>query len=411
MELMDHQIDARDQLRNGSILWGGTGSGKSATAVAYYDKVERPKDVVVITTAKKRDSLDWQKEFMHIGISDSVFLEDESYFEISGALTVDSWNNIKDYEHLENCFFIFDEQRVIGYGAWVKSFLKIAKKNTWILLSATPGDTWLDYAPVFIANGFYKNITDFKMKHVIYEPFRKYPVIQGYINEAKLIHLRNTVLVEMPYQKHTIPIHNWMYERYDKELVKRVVQDRWHVYENRPIKDVAEMFRVCRRVVNSDPSRLELIKKLLTVHPRLIIWYNWDYELEILRTLKDVVPVYEWNGKVKHPNATFEDEERWVYLVQYVAGSEAWNCTKTDAMVLYSLTYSYKNFIQAQGRNDRLDTPFTYLYIYLLLTHSLTDLAVKRSLDNKKDFNEKKWVRNEGISMEDFGDVFDDKTG
>lgn len=393
IELMDHQKKAVEELENGNILWGGTGDGKSVTALAYYMKNECPKDIYIITTAKKRDSGDWQHEAIKFGLSEDFFIEEEGYKKYWGILTVDSWNNIGNYLDVENAFFIFDEQRVVGTGSWVKSFIKIAKKNNWILLSATPGDTWLDYAPVFIANGFYKNITDFKTKHVIYEPFRKFPVVQGYLNETKLELLRNHILVEMQFEKHTERMMNWIDVGYDFDKFKRVYKDRWHIYEDRPLKDVSELFRVMRKLVNSDPSRLEIIKKLLTCHDRLIIYYNFDYELEILRTLHDHIPVYEWNGHKKDHNATFEHEPRWVYLVQFVAGAEAWNCTATDAMVLYSLTYSYKNFQQVLGRIDRLNTPYTILYYYILVSNSIVCRAIRKSLDLKKSFNERKFIR------------------
>lgn len=391
MELMDHQIEARDQLSSGKILWGGMGSGKSATALAYYVKEQAPKHIYIITTAKKRDSLDWEKEAASFGISGSVFIEDEEYTKHLGVLTVDSWNNVRNYVDIKDAFFIFDEQRVVGHGSWVKSFQKIAKNNDWILLSGTPGDNWLDYAPVFIANGFYQNITDFKRQHVLYESFVKFPKIRGYLGEHKLEMLRNHVLVEMPFKSHTEPMHNWLDVGHDKELFKRVYKDRWHVYEDRPIKDVAELFRVMRKVVNSHESRLEMIRKLLTCHDRLIIFYNFNYELDILRTLDRYldIPVLEYNG---HRKDSLPEQGRWIYLVQYVAGGEGWNCTTTDAMVLYSLTYSYKNYKQAMGRIDRLDTPYTILYYYLLVSDSIIDRGIKRALSLKRNFNERKFV-------------------
>jgi hypothetical protein len=390
MELMDHQKLAVEQLDTGKVLWGGVGSGKSATAMAYYWEKQRPKHLYIITTAKKRDSLDWEKEAAQYGISDSIFLDDDAYTNHAGILTVDSWNNLHNYVDIEDAFFIFDEQRVVGYGSWVKSFIKIAKRNDWILLSGTPGDTWTDYMPIFVANGWYKNKTDFDRQHVLYEPFRNYPVIRGFLNVTKLEMMRNNVLVEMPYLKHTKPMINWIDVDCDMALFKKAYKERWHIYEDRPIKDVGELFRVLRRLVNSDPSRLEFIKKLMRCHDRLIIFYNFDYELDILRTLNGDIPVYEWNGHRKDHNSTFEGEQRWVYLVQYVAGAEAWNCTTTDAMVLNSLTYSYKNFIQAQGRIDRLDTPYTYLYYYLLLSNTIVDRRIKLAMKEKRNFNERR---------------------
>lgn len=390
---MEHQIKAVKELRNGNILYGLVGSGKTRVAVKYYEEHEAPKDIYVITTAKKRDDWDWQKEFalIHVGTEESRY----------GKLHVDSWNNIMKYVDVRDAFFIFDEQRLIGNGAWVKAFQKIAKKNThisvdeeppnnWIMLSGTPGDTWMDYAPVFIANGFFKNITEFRRKHVVMAPYSKFPKIQGYLNEHKLEMLRNHILVEMPYLRHTIRHDNWTDVDYDKELFRKVAVNRWHVFEDRPIKDAAEMFRIMRKIVNSDPSRLEMVKTLQKRHKRLIVFYNFNYELEMLRTLGLTIPIAEWNG---HKKEEIPDTEEWVYLVQYTAGAEGWNCTSTDAMAFWSLPYSYKVFEQAHGRIDRLDTKFRDLYYYLLVSHSVSDRGIKRSLEAQEDFQVLKFMR------------------
>jgi hypothetical protein len=388
VELMPHQERAIEQLGNGKVLWGGVGTGKSMTALAYYIKAEAPKDIYVITTAKKRDSLDWEGEAAKFGIGR------KQEASLAGSITVDSWNNIGKYTEIEDAFFIFDEQRLVGTGAWVKAFIKIAGKNRWILLSATPGDTWLDYAPVFIANGLYKNITEFKREHVVYAPFSKYPKVMRYVGTAQLERWRNLILVEMPYLKHTARIVTDVPVEYDPDMFQLVNKKRWNPYEEAPIKDVAELFRVMRKVVNSHPSRLDTIRELLKEHDRLIVFYNFNYELDILRQLHDQIEVAEWNGHVKDPVPT---GKRWVYLVQYVAGAEAWECVTTNAMVFYSLTYSYKNFEQSMGRIDRLNTPFAKLFYYVLLSKTPIDMSVRRSLKEKKHFNERKWAAENGL--------------
>lgn len=387
IELAEHQVEAVKNLGNGKILWGGVGSGKTITALSYYMEKEAPRDLYVITTAKKRDSLDWEGEAVKLGIS-----RVRDFSVTQAPIIVDSWNNIGKYIDVRGAFFIFDEQRLVGNGAWVKSFLKIARANRWILLSATPGDTWLDYVPVFIANGYYKNVTEFKRTHVIYEPFTKFPKIREYIGERKLEVLRNEVLVEMPWVRPTRRILNYLEVGYDKKQFELVWKQLWNPFENRPLIDVAEKYRVARKIVNSDPSRMTELRRLLSIHPKVIVFYNFNYELQILRELYAELPVGEWNGHRKTP---IPDTDRWVYLVQYVAGAEGWNCTETDAMVLYSLTYSYKNFMQAQGRIDRFGTKFVSLFYYVLVSHAPIDLGIKRALSQKKSFNEKEFEETE----------------
>lgn len=394
-KLYDHQKIALDKLKNGSILWGGVGRGKSLVAAAYYMKVEAPKNVYVITTAKKRDSLDWESEFAKFGVGRT---EDAT---TQGVLTVDSWNQIGRYRDVVGAFFIFDEQRLVGSGEWTKHFLAIAKHNRWILLSATPGDTWLDYIPVFVANGFYRNRTEFKREHVVYSPFSKFPKVERYTNVSRLVRLRNELLIEMPYLSTTQRHSKEILVDWDKESLRKVMKDRWNVFTERPIRGIAELFLVMRRVVNSHASRLKAVRSLLDAHPKLIVFYNYDFELEILRTLATEKPgkpskqsahsstnlvVAEWNG---HNHDPIPDSDRWVYLVQYAAGAEGWNCVATDAMCFYSLTYSYKQWHQAHGRIDRINTPFKDLYYYTILSKTFIDFAIAKSLSEKRSFNEK----------------------
>lgn len=386
VELYPHQREALNRLSNGKILWGGVGTGKSLVAAAYYMKVEADADVYVITTAKKRDSLDWEKEFAKFGVGK------HANATVAGILTVDSWNNIGKYADVQGAFFIFDEQRLVGSGHWTDKFLKIAKKNRWILLSATPGDTWLDYIPVFIANGFYKNRTEFKRRHVVYNTFTKFPKVDRYVEVGTLVRARNQLLVEMPYLRRTTREVHEIIVSHDELMLQEVIKKRWHVFENRPLRDVAELFSVMRKVVNSSSSRIQTLLELINVHPRLIVFYNFNYELEALRiALANVVvgdsplSFSEWNG---HKHQPIPKTERWIYLVQYAAGAEGWNCIETNAMVFYSLTYSYKLFHQAAGRTDRLDTPWSTLYYYVFLSNSAIDSAIAKNLDSKRDFNE-----------------------
>jgi hypothetical protein len=352
-------------------------------------KKEAPRNVYVITTAKKRDSLDWEKEFAKYGVGTHVGAT------TAGLLVVDSWNNIGRYRDVEDGFFIFDEQRLVGSGAWTSFFTRIAKRNRWILLSATPGDTWLDYIPVFVANGMYRNRTEFKREHVVYNKYAKFPKVERYTGVGRLVRLRNNLLVEMPYIRHTERIIQEIPVDFDRELLDKVLIKRWHVYESRPLRDVAELFMVMRRVVNSSPSRLQAVKDLLTQkHPRLVVFYNFDYELGDLRQLASITTVREWNG---HKHQDVPETNEWVYLVQYVAGSEGWNCITTNAVCFYSLTYSYKNWHQGHGRIDRLNTTYNRLFYYYLMSNSAIDFAVMKSLKQKKNFNENRMLKEIGV--------------
>ena len=402
-ELDEGQVQALAKLSNGNILCGGVGSGKSRTGLAYwYTKVcggqidgkKRglkddlapmlwPKDLYIITTAKKRDKGEWDDELAPFGLSTKS--ENPRIF-------VDSWNNIKKYADVRDAFFLFDEQRVVGYGAWSRSFIRISRSNGWIFLTATPGDCWMDYLSIFIANGFYRNKRDFENRHVIYSRYTKYPQVDRYVDDYYLSRLRDSILVNIEYVKPTERHMDIRPVGYDREMYRALMRDRWNFEENKPIENVSELCYLLRKTVNADPSRLEAVLDIAREQPRLIIFYGFNYELDILRNAPwpEGTVIREWNGQ-KHEE--IPDSERWVYLVQYRAGAEGWNCTTTNALMFYSQDYSYKTTEQAMGRIDRRNTPFKDLYYYSFKTTAPIDVAIGRALKRKKNFNESMFFR------------------
>lgn len=359
------------QLDTGSVLVGGVGSGKSIASLWYAQLQHPDKKIQVVTTAKKRDSGEWFEDAMKMGLRNE--------------LNVDSWNNIKRFVGQTDTFFIFDEQRVVGKGAWADCFIKIAKANPWILLSATPADTWMDLVPVFIANGFYRNKTEFNDTHVRFSRFTKYPKVDGYYDEHILRSYRDRIFVEMPFEKTAVRHDHIVDVEFSLEEQQLLYRDRWNYVEGKPLKDAGEMMRLMRQSANSHSSRLEKLKEICRATPRVIVYYNHNYELEILRTLHSEldVPVAEWNGS-NHED--IPPTERWIYLVQYQAGAEGWNCVATDTVVFYSLPYSYRNLEQAKGRIDRLNTTFPDLHYYIFKSRAIIDQAIWKALHRKKNF-------------------------
>ena len=407
-KLDEGQKKALSELRNGNILCGGVGSGKSRTGLAYYfvkvcggqiDGKDRgldhdyvpmlfPKDLFIITTAKKRDKREWEDELNPFLLSSDPKV---CYYGDKIRIVVDSWNNIKKYESITNAFFLFDEQRVVGYGAWSKAFIQIARNNQWIFLTATPGDCWMDYLSIFIANGFFKNKRDFERRHVIYNRYSKYPQVDRYVDDYILQRMRDSILVKIDYDKPTERHIETLVADFNRESYRRLMRDRWNIYEDKPIENISELCYLLRRVTNSDPSRIEEAIKIAEKNPKLIVFYNHNYELDILREAswpKGTV-VKEWNGQ-KHEE--IPDSKRWVYLVQYAAGAEGWNCIETNAMLFYSQSYSYKMTEQAMGRIDRRNTPYRDLYYYVFRSYAPIDIAISRALKRKKNFNETRFV-------------------
>lgn len=392
VKLFKYQEEVIQKLDTGSILCGGVGSGKSITAIAYYflkenggklkpfKKLEAKKPLYIITTARKRDTLEWEKEL-------TLFLLSKKEYKI----IIDSWNNIGKYTKVSGAFFIFDEQRLVGSGKWAQSFLKISKNNNWILLTATPGDNWLDYIPVFIANGFYKNRTEFLKQHAVFNNYLNFPKIDRFINTDILYRYKNNLIVNMEYKNEKIHKNIFVKTVYNFKDYQTVLKNRWNIYKNQPIQNASELCYTLRRVVNEDESRIKEIFNILKTNPKIILFYNFDYELDKIKIHLEEkkVDYSEWNGHKHQPIPT---SDSWVYIVQYFAGAEGWNCVETNCVVFYSQSYSYKTMKQAAGRIDRLNSPFEVLYYYYLKSNSTIDLSIYENLKNKKDFNEKEFA-------------------
>ena len=355
--------------------------------------MKKPKDLYIITTARKRDTRDWEMEMIPFHISN-----DPECTPYKNKVVVDSWNNIKKYAEIEDAFFIFDEQRVVGTGKWARAFIIIAKANDWVLLSATPGDTWMDYWAVFVANRFFRNISEFRQAHVLYNNFSKYPQITGYVNEKHLEELRDSILIDMDDLRETKEHHIDIYASYDVTAYRRMIRERWNIWRDQPFTNAGELCYGLRKLVNSDDSRLITVLELVEEHPKVIIFYNFDYELDMLKALfyGPDVEIAEWNG---HKHEMIPCCDKWVYLVQYAAGAEGWNCTETDTIIFFSQSYSYKVMIQSSGRINRINTDFKDLYYYHLKSRSPIDIAISRALRHKKNFNERsfvKWKKSDG---------------
>lgn len=383
MQLFQHQIDALKRIKSGSILNGGVGSGKTLTSLVFYKQNFSDRRLFVITTAKKRDTGDWEEDALKAGV------------EIT---KVDSWNNITNYLHVDDAFFIFDEQRVVGYSTWGRAFIHIAKRNKWILLTATPGDTWLEYMPVFIANGFYRNKTDFIDQHVEYDQWVKYPKVKQYHNVGLLMRNRNMILVPMHFERKTKRHREYIKSSYDEKSYDRIMKERWNIFEDKPIESGPELTTSIRRLVASDLDRQFNARFLMDIHDKIIVFYNFNYERDIIINIANSLnrEYSEWNG---HNHDPLPDTDKWIYIVQYTAGAEGWNCITTNVILFYSLNYSYKIVEQAEGRIDRLNTKHVDLEYYFLTSDSQIDKDIFKAIKTKQKFNESAWLKRSGLTF------------
>ena len=192
-------------------------------------------------------------------------------------------------------------------------------------------------------------------------------------------------------ERHTTRVRKTIYCDYDHDLYKWVVKNRMDPWTNEPLRDAGGVCRILRKVVSDNDWRSDETLRLLASHERVIVFYNYDYELERILAVadRDGRPSAQWNG---HRHDPVPRGERWIYICQYTSAAEGWNCTDTDTVLFWSLNYSWRVMEQCEGRIDRLNTPYSRLRYYFLESKSSIDEAIRRSLSLKKVFNERAFV-------------------
>ena len=200
----------------------------------------------------------------------------------------------------------------------------------------------------------------------------------------------------MHFERKTKRHRQFIPSNYDTNLYEKVMRDRWNVFEDKPIENGSEFLQLLRKIVAMDEDRIFNAKFLMDIHDRLIIFYNYNYERDVLiQIAKDLGKQYwEWNG---HAHQEVPNKEKWLYIVQYTAGAEGWNCISTNVILFYSMNYSFKIVEQAEGRIDRLNTSYNDLEYYFLTSESQIEKDIFKAVQTKQKFNESAWLKRRGL--------------
>ena len=209
---------------------------------------------------------------------------------------------------------------------------------------------------------------------------------------------RRQILVPMVYKKVTERKRQLIYSEYNTDNYHKIMKERWNIFEDKPIENASELLQIIRKTVATDPDRKLNAKIMMDAHDRLIIFYNYNYERDVLIEIAEELgkEYFEWNG---HAHEDIPDQEQWLYFVQYTAGAEGWNCISTNVIMFYSVNYSFRYMEQAEGRIDRINTPYNVLEYYYLTSHSQIEKDILSTVNRKKNFNASAWVERSGTTF------------
>ena len=437
MRLFDYQQQIVDEkYEDSKALFMQMGTGKTFVSMAFFEKSERAK-LLVVCLATKVD--DWNRDLTdELGLDEVVSLnkgtkknrelmEDAQYLVISFE---SSWRLDKELVAWvdDDTYIIVDESHKIkNPSSKVGKFMRKlgAKTDYKTILTGTPqSNGYIDYYNQFHFLGYLDmNQTNFKKRYAITQmmQYGAGPIFQeiiGYRNTEELDEMIHNHSVfydrklddeELPDE---IPVYFPSYPKYRKISNDKVYEFKDGTLE---IYDTLGAGVMLQRQLASgyiskggntevlDKSKLDWMRDFLEGYDeRVVVFYNYNAELEQLKQLLERLdrPYSEYNGHRKDLRA-FQESSEGVVLANYGSASTGINdFVIASTMVMYSLTTSYIDFEQAKKRIDRIGQTKKPLFYFLIMKGTI-DARVYHSLQEGKDFDERMYAEHEGWNVGD----------
>lgn len=405
MKLYKFQQDIVNQLHNKyrCAVFSGCGTGKTIICGELL-KYHTGK-ILLVCQASKVD--DWIEHF-------TTYYPSVKLFNLRKAQQLEQFNAYQSrcigvvnydliYRREINRFntLVLDESSEIKYDNTKKSrtILKmVSPKTSVILLSGTPcGGHYENLYTQAKLLGLGMTKTEYWNRYVNwYEipiPGRPYSIkkVVGYKNVDDLINrlskcgavfVKSEDVLDLPEQTFTVktvdkPIALKRFER-DGSVV---VYGKEYVAANVLVELTAS-----RQLCNSKDKQQAFIDLINSINDRVVVFYNFDSELDTLKTLVKDRPIAEVNG---HTNTEqiYHDNDNCVLFVQYQAGARGLNLQDGNKIIYYSLTLSSDLFEQSKKRIHRIGTKYPCFY-WILQTKDSVEESIYKSLNRQEDYNE-----------------------
>ncbi|WP_368076685.1 SNF2-related protein [Clostridium tyrobutyricum] len=137
-------------------------------------------------------------------------------------------------------------------------------------------------------------------------------------------------------------------------------------------------------------NKVNQLKDILeSTEDRIIIFYNFNKELEIIKKLCEKLdkPISIINGAVKDLD-NFNQYNNSITLVQYQAGAMGHNLQKSNKIIYFSLPLQSELFEQSKKRIHRIGQEKTCFYWYLITQNSIEE-QIYQTLKERRDYTNK----------------------
>lgn len=384
------------------------GLGKTFTGAEKMNELGAEINLVICQKSKVNDWIDhfidyYSNQYMIYNLTNKKELDLFNQFEgyKIGVINYDLVWRRKELLKLEDFTLMLDESSLIQNEQAKRSkfIMKFKPKNV-ILLSGTPtgGKYERLWSQLHLLGWniskemYYNHYVDYE-----WDDSEGFPrmVIHGYKNEERLkrkmrqygcYFLKTDEVFDLPKQIHqTIKVDTIKEYRTfrEKSIVK--VENVELVGDTTLTKMLYER-QLCGQY-NED--KLAAFSDLLeSTSDRLIVFYNFNAELDALKHISDILGRVSSivNGKYKDLYA-YDQKNDSVTFLQYQAGAMGLNLQKANKIVYFTPPLSSELFEQSKKRIHRIGQNKPCFYYYLICKSSVEE-KIYRTLKMRKDYTE-----------------------
>lgn len=411
MKLYKHQQEALQQTegRNRVAYFYDMGLGKTFIGSEKLKQLGAGTNLVICQKSKIRDWLDHfikYPEFVRVDLTVKgavdTLLEWNREAPIIGFINYElAWRR-PELLKLKDFTLMLDESSLIQNASakQTKFILKLQPENV-ILLSGTP------------CSGKYENL--WTQAHLLGWEIRKTTYEQQYINWTTLNLGKAKVRIvdkKNPYRnverlKQKLRDHGALFKKTEEVLdlpeqefmeikcepvtqYKAFLRDKVITVEGKDlIGDTRLTERLYARMLCGQYNRnkLEALKDLVeSTNDRLIIFYNFNGELERIKAVCKDRPLSMVNGSTKDLTA-YEEEPDSITLVQYQAGAKGLNLQKANRIIYFTPTEKCEDWMQSIKRIHRIGQRNRCMY-YKLIARGTIEEGIYRALDRGQDYTD-----------------------
>lgn len=408
MKLFDYQEKALALTsdKDNSAFYYDMGLGKTFIGSERLRLYGKRVNIVVCQKSKIKDWCEHFKEhYTDYAVFDLTNKKDMQAFMIYpiykciGIINYELAYRREELRQLKDFTMMLDESSMIkNETAKRTKFILSLKPSHTILLSGTPTDGKYEFLYSQLRLLGWKITKTAYYNRYIKTELRSYGgpmfrVVTGYKNVSELkaklkeygaVFAKAEEVIKLP-EKTFIKEYSTVSSDYKKFMKDRIIK----IDDKELTGDSTLSKRLYARMLCSAYSKdkiSRLIDLVNSTSDRVIIFYNFNTELEALRKVLFDRPISIVNGQIKDLKA-YENNDNSVTLIQYQAGAMGLNLQKANRIIYFSLPERSELFEQSKARICRIGQE-KQCYYHIMMCHKSVEEKIYECLLMRKDYTD-----------------------